>query len=351
VADAPVAEERLSRTLLAVYALLIVYASLYPLEGWRDPGVSPLAFLGAALPRRISGFDVVINVLGYMPVGYLCFAVLQSRRRPAAALGLATLAALGLSLAMEGLQSYLPTRTASNLDVVCNAFGAAIGAGAAVLLLPRFHWHGLRQKLFLPGHDIDLGLVLIGLWLFLQLNPATLLFGAGDLRPLLEAGPGRGHAPEFFIRTEAFIAAANLVAVGLLLSLLLEPARPARVMLLGLLAAALAVKTAAFVVLMQAEQFFGWLTPGAQAGLAVGLAVALAALALPHTARLVLAAVLVMAATVLVNLAPANPYLTATLKLWQQGHFLNFNGLTRLVGTLWPFAALGYLIFLASRRR
>jgi hypothetical protein len=58
-----------------------------------------------------------------------------------------------------------------------------------------------------------------------------------------------------------------------------------------------------------------------------------------------------MAATVLVNLAPPNPYLADSLKVWQQGHFLNFNGLTRLVSALWPFVALGYLIYLASRRR
>jgi hypothetical protein len=74
-------------------------------------------------------------------------------------------------------------------------------------------------------------------------------------------------------------------------------------------------------------------------------------MALPRVARLALAAVLVMAATVLVNLAPPNPYLAASLKLWQQGHFLNFNGLTRLVSALWAFAALGYLIILAARRR
>ena len=74
------------------------------------------------------------------------------------------------------------------------------------------------------------------------------------------------------------------------------------------------------------------------------------AAATPAPARLGLAAVLIMAATVLVNLAPPNPYLAASLKVWEQGHFLNFNGLTRLVSALWPFAALGYLIFLASRR-
>ena len=76
-----------------------------------------------------------------------------------------------------------------------------------------------------------------------------------------------------------------------------------------------------------------------------------AAISLPRVARLALAAVLIMAATVLVNLAPPNAYLAATLKLWQQGHFLNFNGLTRLVSALWAFVALGYLIFLAARRR
>jgi ABC-type maltose transport system permease subunit len=57
-----------------------------------------------------------------------------------------------------------------------------------------------------------------------------------------------------------------------------------------------------------------------------------------------------MAATVLVNLAPPNPYAAATLKVWGQGHFLNFNGLAQFVAALWPFVALLYLIHLAARR-
>jgi len=93
-----------------------------------------------------------------------------------------------------------------------------------------------------------------------------------------------------------------------------------------------------------------WLTPGAQLGLAAGTVLMLAAILLPRTARLALAAVLLMAATVLVNLSPPNPYLAAILKVWSQGHFLHFNGLTRFVASAWPFAALGYLIFLAARR-
>ena len=56
-----------------------------------------------------------------------------------------------------------------------------------------------------------------------------------------------------------------------------------------------------------------------------------------------------MAGTVLVNLAPANPYSSAALAAWRQGHFLNFNGLTRLVASLWPFLALPYLMLLGRR--
>jgi hypothetical protein len=113
---------------------------------------------------------------------------------------------------------------------------------------------------------------------------------------------------------------------------------------------ALAVKTLAFAILMRAEHVFAWLTPGAQLGLAAGVALAAAALWLPRAVRLALAAVLLMGATVLVNLAPPNPYFAATLKVWEQGHFLNFNGLTRLVSAAWPFAALAYLGYLASSR-
>jgi hypothetical protein len=85
-------------------------------------------------------------------------------------------------------------------------------------------------------------------------------------------------------------------------------------------------------------------------GLVGGIALAMVALWLPRTARLALAAMLLMAATVLVNVAPPNPYFAATLKVWEQGHFLNFNGLTRLVSAAWPFAALGYLVYLAAAR-
>jgi len=291
-------------------------------------------------------------VLGYVPYGFLGVIALRRRLGGAAAFAVALGSAALLSLALEAAQSYLPARVATNLDVLCNLAGAAVGAAAGLAAIPRLHALGeLRVTAFLPGAGIDVGLVLLGLWLFTQLNPATLLFAAGDLRDLVAAGAGRARRPEFFVFTEAFTAAANLASVGLLLSALAQPAQPVRAMFVGLVAAALAVKVAAFAIVMKAHNVFAWLTPGAQLGLAGGVAAALAAMALPRVARLAAAAVLLMAATVLVNLAPPNPYLADMLKLWQQGHFLNFNGLTRVASALWAYAAIAYLIFLAARRR
>ncbi|MGH8691216.1 MAG: VanZ family protein [Burkholderiales bacterium] len=333
--------------------LLVAYASLYPLAGWRSVGLSPLAYLSGAWPRYVTAFDVTVNVAGYVPLGFLAIAALYQRVRGIAAFALAVAGAGALSLVLEAGQSYLPVRVATNLDVLCNIGGAALGAALGLRLAPLVAGGPLerwRAAAFLAGAEIDFGLVLIALWLFIQLNPAALLFGAGDLRDFLAPPEGRARRPEFFVSIEAFTTAANLVAVGLLLSALAAPGRPVRGMLLGVVLAALAVKTVAFAILMRAENVLAWLTHGAQFGLAVGIVAALAAVAAPRTTRLALAAVLLMAATVLVNLTPPNPYLAASLKVWQQGHFLNFNGLTWLVSALWPFAALGYLIYLAARR-
>jgi VanZ family protein len=342
----------LARILLAVYALLVVYASLYPLTGWRAHGLPPFDYLFAPWPRHFTRFDIVVNVLGYVPLGLLGVLALYPTTRRFAAFVLALAGSSLLCVGLEAAQSYLPARVATSMDVAANIAGAAAGALAGLLLAPWLLAHGplkrVRTQAFLPGARIDVGLILIGLWLFTQLNPATLLFGVGDLRDLVAASASQPRAPEFFLSIEAFTAASNLVVVALLVSLLMAPGQAARAAVMGLALAALAIKTGAFS-LMRADAFV-WLTPAALGGLAMGLAAALLAVGLPRTARLVLAAVLIMAATVLVNVAPANPYFTATLRAWHQGHFLNFNGLTRLVSMLWPFAALGYLMFLAVPR-
>ena len=344
---------RFARLALAVYVLLVAYASLYPLSGWRDPGTPLFAFLPAPRPRWVTLFDVLSNVVGYLPLGVLCALALPPRRRGFAAIFVAAACGACLSVVLETAQNYLPPRVASNLDVLANTAGALIGGIVGSIAAPwlpgKDRLQRFRAETVLTGSEGDLGLVLLALWLFAQLNPTTLLFGAGDLRDLFADAVGPAHAPRLFVSVEALTAAGNYIAVGLLASLVARPAAPVRGALVGLLVAALAVRALAFAVLMPPGPPLAWLTQGALLGVAGGVAAALLAVALPRIARLAIAAVLLMGATVLVNLSPTNPYTAAMLKLWEQGHFLNFNGLTRLVSVMWPFAALAYLVLLAAR--
>ena len=335
----------LARYLAIAYALLITYASLHPLTGWRDTGAPPFAFLAAAWPRYYTGFDLAANILAYVPLGFLMVPALQSRLGILAAALLAVLAGGSLSLSVEVLQNYLPSRVPSNIDLACNLIGAMIGAAAGMnwgrALVDGGRLHRLRTRLVVSGQAADFGLVLLGLWLLAQLNPELLLFGTGDLRALLELPPLPYSARRFFV-IEAGVAAAGTLAAGLIVWSLLRLHH--RRLLVALLLPALLVKAFASALLVNAAQFAHWITPGSATGLAAGVVALLAATWLPPLAQRMLAALALLFATALVNLAPENPYLAASLAVWQQGHFLNFNGLTKLVSSLWPFAALPFLM-------
>jgi len=138
--------------------------------------------------------------------------------------------------------------------------------------------------------------------------------------------------------------------VGLLAAALVERNQPVRLIVIALLAGAFVVRTFAFGLLFSAQDMLAWVTPGAMFGVAAGTLLTIIASALPRAGRLVLSAVALMAATALVNVAPGNPYLIASLAVWKQGHFLNFNGLTRIVSAVWPFCALLVLMLLAGDR-
>ena len=345
----------LARYLLAAYLLLVIYGSLYPLTGWRDQGLSPFAFLDAPLPYYFTWFDVATNVAAYMPLGLLAVLAIAPRVTGAAAALLAIAGAAGVSLLLEATQSYLPDRIPSNADLAANVVGAAIGALAGVAvsrhLAAEAGLRRLRERLFRAGHAVDLGLVLIGLWLFTQLNPETLLFGNGALRDLIPGATPDLYPAETFVRIEAAVAGVNVVAVALLVALLVAADGPRRRVAAAAIIAALAARTVAFAILFEPHAAFAWLTPGAAAGLGIGAVAALLLAGLPQAATVALCGLALMGGTVLVNLAPENPYLAHSLAVWRQGHFLNFNGLTRTVSTLWPYAALAYLLVLATRAR
>ncbi|HYA13984.1 MAG TPA: VanZ family protein [Syntrophales bacterium] len=73
--------------------------------------------------------DVTINIVGFIPFGFFCAALLiKTHRFKTFALYIITvLLGFGLSLAIEMLQVYLPTRDSSLIDVICNVLGTIMG--------------------------------------------------------------------------------------------------------------------------------------------------------------------------------------------------------------------------------
>jgi VanZ family protein len=72
--------------------------------------------------------DVILNVLGFIPLGlilYPYFLLARASRRP---LLMSCLTGAGLSLIIEILQSFLPMRGSGWTDVITNSAGTALGA-------------------------------------------------------------------------------------------------------------------------------------------------------------------------------------------------------------------------------
>lgn len=341
----------LPRHLAIAYAALVVYACLHPFADWSERGLPIFDFLTAPWPRYYRATDLVLNVLGYVPLGFVLVPALPRQLRLQTCVALAALLCTLLSLSLETLQNFLPARVASNQDLGFNALGGALGALVGAWRGPRLFareagLHRWRSRRIVAGHIGDLGLVLLGLWLFTQLAPESLVFASGDLRRLFDLPTPLPFRALDFLRLETAVTATHMLAAALLArSIMREPGIGP---VAALIVLALAVRTLASASFLVDGDPLSWATPGCRAGIAIGIPLIVVGVALPRPLVHGLAALALLAATALVNLAPANPYLLANTRVMAQSHFLNFHGATQWVSSLWPFLALAYLSVLGA---
>lgn len=359
------------------FAALVVYASLYPFEGWRvQDGVSAWAYLAAPWPRYWTGFDVAANLLGYLPLGALLTLALArsagaGARRAAPWAGL-LLPAL-LSLLLEALQGFLPMRVPSRLDALLNAAGAGLGVLLALALLRSGllrRWVRLRE-LWLA--DAPTGsLAVLAAWPLALLYPSSVPFGLGQVweRLLQQASealadlPSPGAAPlAGWLTAPAAVAApmaplteAVAVATGLIAPCLLAYALlglgPRRLLAWALwLALALAAAALSAALTYGPEHAWAWLAPPVWLGMGLAALLALPlALAGPRSCALLMLLALTFSLGLL-NASADSPYLQASLAEWEQGRFIRFHGLSQWLGWLWPYAALWVGARLLLRRQ
>ena len=356
-----------ARAALLAYLLLIVYASWFPFSGWRSSGLSPFAFLVLQMPRWWTGFDVMVNIVGYMPFGILIVLALHPRVRGLWAVAIAAVVGLLVSGTMEVVQNYLPSRVPSSLDLLTNAggclAGAVIGAWFAPMLLDRSRLYLLRQRWF-AAHASQ-GLVLVALWPLAQVYPQNYLFGNGQILPLLSEWLSdwldtdidlvtmlRGDVPmsvEQYWLSETIITACGMTGAALTLLCLTRRGAPRLSLMLALVGVGIVVKTLASSLFFAPDNAFVWVTPGAEGGFLIGLIMLTGLAFAPQVAQRRLAVVTLVLSLIVVNTIPANPYFVSTLQAWQQGKFLNFNGAAQFLDMAWPIIALWFLLLPSHR--
>lgn len=350
------AERSSAWTLSAVCAGLIAYASLHPFLGWSLPLAGWAGMLRLPWPHYVSGFDVLVNVLGYLPLGaFLTTARLRTGAAPGRALLTAVLAAALLSESMEALQQLLPGRVPSALDWVANVAGALAGA-LLVLGLQALgalaRWATVRDRHILPGSGFSLAL--LWLWPVGLLYPPPLPFALGQVADRLEALatlllPGGPPAAELQAAS-ALGPSATLLASALALltpcALAATVTRPGgfrAALLLGALLLGVAVTTLSTALNFGPGHAGSWWTPALTPALGFVLLMLGPIALLPARSVAAMALPLAGAALVLANLAPADPYHLASLAGWEQGRFIRFHGVSQWVGWAWPYAACAAL--------
>ena len=345
---------------------LILYASLYPFVGWRNQGISPFHFLNAPLPRYWTGFDVGVNLLGYAPLGYLLALSALRSGRVTRAITVAVVSAGLLSLTMETLQSYLPTRVASNVDLALNTTGAWLGACCGWMfekigLVDR--WSHLRARWFAP--DARGALVLLVLWPLALLFPAAVPMGLGQVFERLESAladalmgsPFLEWLPMREMDLQPLVPLAELccVALGALIPCLLGYCVIRRrwqraVFAVAMLGVGMAASALSAALSYGPEHAWAWLDTPVQVGMGLAALLALPLLLAPNRAAAALTLLALATHLSLLNQAPADPYFAQTLQIWEQGRFIHFYGLVQWLGWLWPYAALLYVVVRLSGR-
>jgi VanZ family protein len=351
---------RASVWLIGVYLLSIIYATLFPLVGWREPDGSPLNFLLVLFPRYWSSFDLATNVLAYLPLGGLLAHQFNSRISPERSIRRASALCFALSLSLEITQNYVPTRVPAWSDIVCNTLGGFAGAVVAthffepyiIKLKLLFYYHPRLKGWFRPQPYP--ALILLLLWIVIQVLPQPYLFLVGELPDndlrhwLVQQGWFNPFeiSPHHLIAIESLVVATTLWLFTVLVMEVLTAEAPRLAIGLVVLFFTLAIKSLAGDQLRNAAPFY-WLTVGAQSGLLLGGIAATVTSSLKRETRKTTAYFCVGFLLVVALVLPLADFQQIQRLPRIEGAWRNAFGALRHLNFLWPWMLL---LFLLSHR-
>ena len=371
----------LARGAWVAWAVALAIGSLFPITSWSPRGLDPLAFLSEPWPRWWTVSDVLLNVLAYLPFGVFGALALWPRTCGRRAVLLTLMCGAALSLGLEALQNWLPSRIPSRLDVLANLSGTLVGALLGAALAPRV----IAQARLLAWYErwfaarAQSGWLLLGAWTLAQIAPQSRLFSAGDaqlpwhaLGELLIQTPvglpmvlpevgwtGAGSRsieavdllspmaslPGLSALTvaallESLTVIAALVAVMLIVTACTRSAAPRAAIAGVIVLTALAGRSALVRWVIGDGAADHWASAGALGGLLCGALLALGAATLSERARkrALVGALLILLLTG--QLKPELAFQNSAAMAWSTGAWRNVAGFQNGIACAWPLLVL-----------
>lgn len=332
------------------YVVLIGYGSLYPFANWTLPSARALIFLISPWPQYVTRTDITTNILVYVPLGFLLGVVLRNYMGMRLTLFWATTLGLSLSVVMELLQMLLPSRDASNVDMLTNTLGTLLGAMFA-RVMEKHTWPGKilftwRKQLFLPGTWVNTGLVLLGIWALSQLSLQAPSLVAGNLH--IGFNPFWETRGDFSLARlyQAIIYMLEITALGLFVAVMIRPHHRMTPLVIALFVSTVLLKFLAAALLLKFSVLARLLSIEALLGLLAGFA--LLYLLLQRRRRPFGAAIIILACFVAVKTLYwlANPETVSLVTEWPawKNNMLNVTGLASFFSDIWPFLAIAHML-------
>lgn len=352
--------------------VLVTYASLHPFTGWVWPTRFSWGMAALPWPFYMDWFDIVLNILGYVPIGFWWMLYGRSARWSWwwAAL-FALLVGTGWSWLMESTQYLLPTRVPSRMDWLTNSVGTLVGVVLAEVLVRLGGlslWLKIQARWAFSKDGFALTLLLI--WPLALLFPTSIPWGLGHvvwqvwetlidwtsgtfLEGVLQPTPVAVVPADISLGFEFSVTTLGLLSPILVAFTVIH--RPLLRMLMGWSALVVGV----VIVSLSTAMNFGpdhaltWasdVTWGAVITVSM-LTVVLSLVPVSTRWLALLGMILVSVSLVLNNQNPVDPYVSSSVVSWEQGRYVRFHGLAQWIGWLWPLGAWWQLMRTIFKQR
>ncbi|WP_045220292.1 VanZ family protein [Desulfonatronum thioautotrophicum] len=325
---------------LLIYIFLVFYGSLYPFTGWHIPQNTLWEHF---FLWNTNKSDMLLNVLVYMPLGFLIFAAIEKKVKCHFAILISILLGSSISFCVEVIQFFLQHRITTISDWILNSLGSFLGSLFGLFTVGRSKiaeiLHTYKKNLFHDHPSSNLGIFVLVLWTLSQLTPLVPSPSWSNIK--------EGLKPVWYVLQDytlydplhAFIYTTNVLAICLVTILI---AKRRKIVL------AIVFLYIGCVMVLKVPIIGRQISLEALTGSIIGCSMAFFLCTKSVRTITILAAIMIITAFVVHQIRPGSHNELYAFNWVPFRSHMTPVGLINILGALWPFTALGFLAIAAN---